>query len=586
VIGRPHLLVYSLALPIAVAAALLQPIWNPIDEAAHFDLIDQYAHGVASAVSTPMRPETVALMRVHGVNPGVQLVMPAQTFVSPPVGVSEHARFVWLYRHIWQYSDESFEPPVYYLAAIPIWLAGDAAGGPAGALYAVRLLNAFLLALLAPISFALCRLLLPTARLAPWLAAALAAVMPGSLYNGTHVTNDGLATVWGSGLVLFAAYRATRGWGPRSSLIAGLLLGLLVLIKPTAGGIALTIVAAVLIAPTARMTTRLIHLALVVAASLAVFLPWLVANRILYGSITQFREPQAMLTYQLVPQMPMDVLQQAQQFLAISFEFWGFGLFALLMVALSFLALPGIGRLLFENKGLANRAVLAVCLAGLAGEGALALAVPLLAGSGSPSPGRYLYPALAPVFALLVAAWWRYSLPQVVGLGLVAAAGLALVVSLPGRVDMGAGQPVPRFGHPSPSAVASGLRGQAAANGFMVEVDGASYDQATRTLWLHYLAANRSATGSMEWTPDPRLTLDGALIDVPRTTYGLTGDTLAPGEAETGWVALAVDRSRLESARSIAVTFPDVADLGYRQLTNVRVPLCYSTRPPPSGTAC
>ncbi|MDQ6771533.1 MAG: DUF2142 domain-containing protein, partial [Candidatus Dormibacteraeota bacterium] len=272
---RPYLIGYLAALPIAIAAALLQPIWNPIDEAAHFDLIDQYAHGVAAAVSTHMRQETVALMRIHGVNPGVQLRMPAKTSPGPPAGVSRHASDVWLYRHIWQYSDEAFEPPLYYLAAIPVWLVGDAAGGPTGALYAVRLLNAFLFALLAPITLSLCRLMLPTARRAPWLAAALAAVMPGSLYNGTHVTNDGVATVTGSALLLFAAWRTVRGWGWRGSLLAGALLGLGLLVKPTAGGIALALVVAMLISPIAPLRTRIGHAALATGAGLAAFLPWL-----------------------------------------------------------------------------------------------------------------------------------------------------------------------------------------------------------------------------------------------------------------------------------------------------------------------
>jgi hypothetical protein len=570
---RPHLLAYLVALPITVAAALLQPIWNPIDEAAHFDLVDQYAHGVPASVSTPMRPETVELMTVHGVNPGVQLAMPAQAFVSPPSGTSQHARDVWLYRHIWQYSQEAFEPPLYYLAAVPIWLVGDAAGGAAGALYAVRLLNAFLLALLAPISFALCRLLLPTARLAPWLAAALA-VMPGSVYNGTHVSDDGLATVGGSGLLLFAAWRSSRGWGWRHSLLAGVLLGLVLLVKPTVGGIVAAIVVSMLLSPASRLGARIAHIALAAAGSLAIFLPWLIANWFLFGAFTQFREPQSLLTYRLVPPSSSDALQQVQLFLAVSFDFWGLGLFALVMVVLSALAIPGIAKLLLDRSGGAERVVAAVCILGLAGQATFALLVPLLAGSGAPSPGRYLYPALAGLFALLVAGWWRYRLPRAGRIGLIAVVLLSLLVGLPGRVDLGGGRPVSRFGVPAANASPSGLRGEATTNGLRVQVDGASYDVATKALWLHVVAANQSTAGSLEWTPDPRLIVDGSRIEVVRTTYSFTADTLAPGQGEAGWVAVIVDKGRLDTARSIAVTFQDVADLGYRQLRDLTVPLC------------
>jgi hypothetical protein len=583
---RQYLLAYLLALPIAIAAALLQPIWNPIDEAAHFDLIDQYAHGVPAAVSTAMRPETVSLMRVHGVNPGVQLAMPPQTFVSPPTGVSEHARAVWLYRHIWQYSDEAFEPPLYYLAAVPFWLAGDALSGPTGALYAVRLLNAFLYALLAPITLALCRLLLPTARRAPWLAAGLAAAMPGSVYNGTHVSNDGLATVGGSGLLLFAAWRSSRGWGSRSSLLAGALLGVALLVKPTIGGIAVAIVVAMLISPTSTMTARLAHVALAASGSAAVFLPWLLANRLLFGSFTQFREPQSLLTYRLVPPQPVDLLQQLQQLLAVSFDFWGLGLFALVMVILSVFAIPGIARLLLEKPGGAGRLAVAVCLAGLAGQAAFAYVVPLLAGSGSPSPGRYYYPALAGAFALLVAGWWQYRLPRPAAIALVGIALLSLAAGLPGRVVTDGGHPVSRFGDPAPGASSTGLRGQAAANGFTVQVDAVRYDATTQALWLHVIAANQSATEPVEWTPTPRLILDGSAVAVARLSYGFTADTLAPGDAQTGWVAVPVERAQLAAARSIAVSFSDVADQGYQVLTDLQVTLCSGTGQTLSGSAC
>jgi hypothetical protein len=512
-------------------------------------------------------------MRIHGVNPGEQLPMPAEAFTSPPVGLYSHAGEVWLYRHLWQYSDEALQPPVYYIVAIPFWLAGDAAGGAAGALYAVRLLDAFLFALLAPISFGLCRLLLPSARLAPWLAAGLAAVMPGSLYTGTHVANDGAGTVSGSGLILFAAWRATVGWGWRSSLLAGVLLGLTLLLKPTAGGLAAAIGVAMLIAPTPKLSARLGHQMVATGGSLAVFLPWLIANRILYGSITQLNEPPGLLIRHLVPPVPLDALNQFQQLLAVSFDFWGSGLFALAMVLLTVFALPGITRLALERSGGADRPGLAVCVAGFAGQAAFAWLNPILAGSGEPSPGRYMYPALAAAFVLLIAGWWRYRLPLFAGIGLVAIVALSLVVSLPGRVVIGGGQPVSRFGHPGSAAARVGWHGQGTANGLSIQVDAASYDAKTHALWLHLVAANQSPTESVDWAPTPRLILDGSPVRAGLVTYGFTVDTLAPGDGETGWVRVPVDNGKLDAARSIVVSFPDVADPGYQRLADLLVPL-------------
>jgi hypothetical protein len=522
-----------------------------------------------------MRPETLELMRAHGVNPGVQLPLPAVTLVSPPAGMSTHAAGVWLYRHIWQYSNEAFEPPLFYLAAVPFWLAGDAAGGATGALYAVRLLNALLLALLAPISFALVRLLLPSARLAPWLAAGLAAVMPGSVFNGTHASNDTLATVGGSGLLLFAAWRSSRGWGWRSSLLAGGLLGLALLAKPTVAGIAAAVAVAMLISPAASAAARLAHLALAAGGSAAVALPWLLANQLLFGGLTQFREPQSMNAFgnRLVPAMPVDALQQLQQLLAVSFDFWGWGLFSLLMVALSVFALPGIGRLLVE-KGRDARAALAVCLVGVLSQAAFAYIVPQLVNSGSPSPGRYLYPALGGVLALLVAGWWCYRLPRAARMLLLGLVVISLAASLPGRIVAGGSPPVSRFGHPATGAAGNSLRGEGTADGLLVQVDDARYDPATQGLWLHLIASNPSGVRTLEWTPTPQLILNGTAVPVARPSYGFTADTLAPGISESGWVAVIVDRAKLDAARSIAISFPDVTDPGYQELADLKVALC------------
>jgi hypothetical protein len=69
------------------------------------------------------------------------------------------------------------------------------------------------------------------------------------------------------------------------------------------------------------------------------------------------------------------------------------------------------------------------------------------------------------------------------------------------------------------------------------------------------------------------LILDGSAVPVARPAYGFTADRLTPGGRETGWVAVQVDRSQLVAARSIAVSFPDVADAGYQELTDLQVPL-------------
>jgi len=102
----------------------------------------------------------------------------------------------------------------------------------------------------------------------------------------------------------------------------------------------------------------------------------------------------------------------------------------------------------------------------------------------------------------------------------------------------------------------------------------------------HVIAANQSATEPVEWTPTPRLILDGSAVAVARLSYGFTADTLAPGDAQTGWVAVPVERAQLAAARSIAVSFSDVADQGYQVLTDLQVTLCSGTGQTLSGSAC
>src|SRR5258708_12688023 len=110
----------------------------------------------------------------------------------------------WMSRHLWQLSVESAQPPGYYVAMVPVWWAADKLGGTLAAVYVMRIVNALLIALLAPMAFVVATRLSPGRTEVAVLAALFAALLPGLTLNGTRVSNDGLAAVLGGLTTLLA----------------------------------------------------------------------------------------------------------------------------------------------------------------------------------------------------------------------------------------------------------------------------------------------------------------------------------------------------------------------------------------------
>ena len=206
--------------------AIGQPVWSRVDEAAHYDVIAQYAAGVYPHDSvTTIRPETLEVMQRTGVYGFVvdnSYQHPDPGFQAMPSGLTDAQHVLWIRRHGWQYSYEAFQPPLYYALALPAWEVGDALGGALGALYAVRIFGALLAALLAPLAMLIALRLSPATPGAGWGAAVLTAAMPGVDANLTSVTNDVLVAVLGAvALVVAIGGRPTL----RRAALLGLLLG-------------------------------------------------------------------------------------------------------------------------------------------------------------------------------------------------------------------------------------------------------------------------------------------------------------------------------------------------------------------------
>src|SRR6266513_5433214 len=99
---------------------------------------------------------------VYGFVVDNEYVKPDPGLQPMPSGLTPDAQVLWIRRHGWQFSYEAFQPPLYYVAALPAWLIGRTIGGPLGAVYAVRVFDALLAALLAPMAMLIALRIWPT----------------------------------------------------------------------------------------------------------------------------------------------------------------------------------------------------------------------------------------------------------------------------------------------------------------------------------------------------------------------------------------------------------------------------------------
>src|SRR5207302_1210874 len=97
--------------------------------------------------TTTIRPDTLEIMQRSGVYGFVvdnEYVKPDPGLQPMPSGLTPDAKVLWIRRHGWEFSYEAFQPPFYYVLALPVWFAGHAIGGALGSLYAVRIFAALL----------------------------------------------------------------------------------------------------------------------------------------------------------------------------------------------------------------------------------------------------------------------------------------------------------------------------------------------------------------------------------------------------------------------------------------------------------
>ncbi len=585
------LAVYCLALAPALLTALTQPMWSRVDEAQHADVLDQYVHGVYPVVGvTTIRQPIVNVMQATGVfrwNLPGHLPLPSQLdaskFTPVPAGLTPYARSLWLRRHIWTFSYEAIQPPVFYMLAAPVWGVAEAVADPITAAYAVRVFNAMLLALLAPIVLAIAWLLFPGRRSVAVGSVLMVTALPGLVLIGTQISNDTSAAVAGALVTLVALKGMRTGWSLRWAALAGLTLGVAALCKLTAAGLAVPLALAILW-PAIRHQAPLLRQvkagALAAGVAALTISPWLAINLRIYGSILPTKAGDDLLGAVFPPSPPYPGYLYGSLRNAF-LTFWtgepfsqtpGHDATGYVMIAWAGLSVLGIALLLKRAGRSPWGGLLWIAVAAVIGEIVWALATLMVSGVGGYTPGRYLYPAVAPAVVLAVAGVWRLfanrrlrtlAMGVFVTLAAVNLGGLAAGVTGYAQYD--------RSG-PTAAAAREQVNVSGGFHGTRIDVLQILSDPAAQAIWLEVRVSNSAATTS-EWWPSPWVSTDGGATHVIGDYYGSSAfpEALPPHSVYLGWLKISTTGNHLDLRKRLRVHFLDIATDGYRQVGTILV---------------
>jgi hypothetical protein len=364
---------------LTIGYATATPIWQNPDEPAHFNYVAHVARTGGLPELVPGDWDSALLERLKN-------------------GRLEPGDAVEAIRY------ESWQPPLFYLAAAPVFLlAGNQ--DPSAVVLQLRLLNALVGALTLGVAFLVARELLP-APLAPAVPLAMVGV-PMFTSVSASISADPLANVLSASLVLVLVRRIQQPCSvddPRWPVRTAVLLGLGVLTK-LAVGIFVPLALAVILGRSAR---RVRDGVLLVATTGLVALPWLIHQVTTYGWL----DPLAMSRHAAVvleqPRFTGLSVDYLIRFATISFhsiwaQFGWMGIVApdRLYWTWGVLSLAALVGLAIDRRRLERPAWRFV----LATLGMAVLAYIAYNLAFEQFQGRYLFTALVPIALLLVAGW-------------------------------------------------------------------------------------------------------------------------------------------------------------------------------------
>lgn len=562
--------------------AVAQPVWSRIDEAQHADFIVQLSHGVYPIVDrTTVARETLELMKKSGIYRGLAKgtypVPDLSDIGPPPDGMSTTANAAWMKRHLWQLSFEAGQTPGYYVLMVPFWWVADKLAGPLGGVYTLRVINALLIALLAPMAVFVASRLWPGRVEVIAVTAVFAILLPGLALNGTRVSNDTLAAVLGGLAIVLSLQWMGQPWPWHRVMLLGAVLGAGVLVKLTLVALAPALVLAMLWPDgVSSLARRLYRPVLAGLMTLLGVLPWLLINLRLYGSVTPgwhaarlADAPPSTFSFDFIP---FDLA-------IFDLTYWSgepIGVlpltvpFAILGGLVSLMALAAVLRIFREHVNGIGYGPLWVASLAAGGMAAVSLLLPVAAGFQFAGPGRYAYTALPAGAALCAIGLYRILRPAlarraVIALYSVTAATMlgASAAGFPIEAQAGSGAP-PAHARIVPVDAANQFEG------FSIRVDRLALDDAAHLTWIEVSATNEGNTEA-EWGVVPVASADGVIAygDYWRSTR-LPGD-IDPGQTVTGWVLIALDPSHLRAGNPVSLRFADVAVNGYRTVGDIEL---------------
>jgi 4-amino-4-deoxy-L-arabinose transferase-like glycosyltransferase len=233
--------------------AVVTPAWQAPDEPAHYN----YVRSLAVDGRLPvLRP---------GDYPAAYLEQIKSAHFPPSMSI-DSIRY------------ESWQPPLYYTLAMPIyWLAG-------GALIPLRFLSVILGAGLVVAAYALALTVYPGDTRLALGAAGFVAFVPMHLAMTASVNNDALADLL-LALVMLRLIRWTRGANrqPYDLAITGVLLGLGLITKATVYAVAIPSALVALLLDERRPALLARRAIAIFGPALMLALPWYARNVVLYG---------------------------------------------------------------------------------------------------------------------------------------------------------------------------------------------------------------------------------------------------------------------------------------------------------------
>ncbi|HZM53839.1 MAG TPA: hypothetical protein VFC03_02310 [Acidimicrobiales bacterium] len=258
--------VVQLVLIIATGSvtALSFHLFSPIDEGAHFAYVQQIAeHG-----SLPVLGKTENSLQVLAISQGVY---PGPTTINPKSDGLAGMSY------------EAFQPPLYYVVAVPAFYAS---GNFITKVHAIRLFDLLLLLAAVALAGRLCRAVLGDQWMIGWTMTMVFFALPGVVLRFVTISNLALAVP----LTLLFVTEVWIAWerhSPRRLIVAGVVLGLCILTELELL-LLVPVFALVVAAEVVHQKPQRSWLPLVAAVAVPVILvaPWLLFNEATYHMAT------------------------------------------------------------------------------------------------------------------------------------------------------------------------------------------------------------------------------------------------------------------------------------------------------------